>query len=315
MLRATVVLTAVCLLAALAAAGSASAASPTLLTVGASGGYATASWSLAPGAQAWTIEVATSPALDVDGSFLSDDVVDIHVFMDSTTSWTGTQTLADGTYYVHISGASCASCADVSWSAIKSFSVGGATTTTTTDATTTSAGTTTSATTTGSSSVSTTTSATATTTTVPATTTTSATTTAATATTAATTTTTAPTATTTTAAPAGASAPPPPPQFTIPYTSLRPRVAALAFARTTRTLQATLKACDRSAGRLVLHSVARRGRAVRSARSHLVAGSGGCWPYLVSIPVPRGSGPVTVTLRLRDAAGAWSPAFSRRLGR
>ncbi|HSP72437.1 MAG TPA: hypothetical protein VLN26_08710, partial [Gaiellaceae bacterium] len=113
---------AACGLAALVLAGTASAAPPALLTVGQSGGHAVASWSLPSGYQTWTVEVATSSALDTDGGFLSANVVDINVFMDGSTSWTGSVDLDPGTYYVHVSGA-CTTCGIPEWSGVRSFSV------------------------------------------------------------------------------------------------------------------------------------------------------------------------------------------------
>jgi hypothetical protein len=58
---------------------------------------------------------------------------------------------------------------------------------------------------------------------------------------------------------------------------------------------------------------ARRGGASRATRSTIVAASSGCWPYLLAFRLPRGSGRVTVTLRVGDTAGAWSRAVVRRL--
>jgi hypothetical protein len=276
MIRPVLALVAVCALAALTAAGTASAAAPTLLTVGESGGNATATWSLAPGAQAWTIEVATSPALDTDGSFVSENVVDIHVFMDQSTSWTGTTSLDPGTYYVHISGSSCASCGDVSWSAVESFTVGGSSTTTTGTQTTT-AETTTAATTT-----------TSPTTTTPGTETT-----------------TTPAPTTTTPTQPGVAPP--------PYDARRPSIQHAEFGLAAGRIVGTLSVCNRAKARLVVRTLVRRGRAHVASRAHLAAAAAGCWPYLVRARAPRGSGPVTVTMRVGDGTGAWSRPISRRI--
>ncbi|HET8607062.1 MAG TPA: hypothetical protein VFL66_08540, partial [Gaiellaceae bacterium] len=104
------------------------------------------------------------------------------------------------------------------------------------------------------------------------------------------------------------------PQVHGPNTS--PRVDALAVHRGRTVAHATVRACDDRPGRLAVRAVVRRGSATRVARSHLVAESDGCWPYLLSFRLPHGgSGRVTVTLRLRDAAGAWSRPFVYRLAR
>jgi hypothetical protein len=117
------------LLAALALAPSALAAPPTLVTVTQSGGKTSATWTLPAGAQVWTIEVAKATAVDSDGYFLADNVVDQEVFVDSSTSWTSDQRLDPGTYYVHVSGydRNCATCPiPPEWSSVRTLTVPGA---------------------------------------------------------------------------------------------------------------------------------------------------------------------------------------------
>jgi hypothetical protein len=131
MMRTMVRALVVAALAALALAQGASAAAPTLVSVTQSGGRVSARWTLPPGGATWTVEVAKAPAVDEDGYFLADNVVDAQVFFSDTsvTSWTSDETLPAGTYYVHLSGADqqCATCPVPEWSAVKSVTVGGST--------------------------------------------------------------------------------------------------------------------------------------------------------------------------------------------
>ena len=106
----------------------ASAAAPSLTTVTQSGGKVSAKWTLPPAGQVWTIEVSKTSAVDSDGYFLTTDVVDTEIFVDTRTSWTSDVVLPAGTYYVHVSGADpgCATCPVPEWSTVKTVVVGGA---------------------------------------------------------------------------------------------------------------------------------------------------------------------------------------------
>jgi hypothetical protein len=267
-------------LAALVAASAAESAPPVIVSAGATNGHATATWTLPPAVISVSVEVATASAVDSDGYFLSQNVVDSAIVGDNDTSWTGSVALQSGTYYVHVSGddTSCSSCS-VEWTAIRSFTIGsgGSTptsTTTTTDSTTTTRSTTTTTTTTGST----------TTITQPATTTTT---------------------------PGGTTTTPPLPVGGVQVR--RTHLDDVELVRSGRTVQGVVRACAPAAGRLDLSVIARRGRAATKARRHLAAAADGCWPYVVSFRLPPGAGRATVSLRVRDARSAWSAAITRSL--
>ena len=88
----------------LAAAGSSSAAPPQLLSVGQSGGFLTATWSLPPGVQARVIEAATNPKVNSDGFFPLENVKVFTALADAQTSFVSDSQLLPGTYYVHVAG-------------------------------------------------------------------------------------------------------------------------------------------------------------------------------------------------------------------
>jgi Divergent InlB B-repeat domain len=95
-------------------------ADATLTSVGATNGHAMATWTLAPGSQAVTIDVATSPLEGSDGSFFDENFADGGILTDSQTSWLSSSQLAPGTYYVHVSSLSSVS---FGWSNVLSFTI------------------------------------------------------------------------------------------------------------------------------------------------------------------------------------------------
>jgi hypothetical protein len=91
-------------------AAPADAAAPVLKSVGESGGHVTATWS--PALYSPTIEVATSPATEGGMYFVEANTIISQGLDDDETSFTSSQTLSPGTYYVHVSGSdeSCLPC-------------------------------------------------------------------------------------------------------------------------------------------------------------------------------------------------------------
>ena len=81
----------------------ASAAPPTLVSVGHVKQYPTARWTLPPGVESQLIEIATDPTVSTDGAFVGDDVLFEQVEA-TQTSWSSTaHRLKTGiTYYVHV---------------------------------------------------------------------------------------------------------------------------------------------------------------------------------------------------------------------
>jgi hypothetical protein len=96
----------------LAVTGTALAAAPVLLSVGHVDRHPTATWSLPAGVQSRVIEVATSPATEGAGEFVAANVTTWDNLDDFQTSWTSSDQLEPGTYYVHVSGfhLSCGPC-------------------------------------------------------------------------------------------------------------------------------------------------------------------------------------------------------------
>ncbi len=82
----------------------ASAAPPTLVSVGHVKQNPTARWTLPPGVESQLIEIATDPALSTDGAFVGDNLVLFEQVEATQTSWRSTaHRLKTGvTYYVHV---------------------------------------------------------------------------------------------------------------------------------------------------------------------------------------------------------------------
>lgn len=106
--------------AALFVMPSSALADATLTSAGATNGHATATWTLAPGSEAVTIEVATSSQAGSDGSFFEENFADGDILTNSQTSWLSSFQLAPGTYYVHVSSSSSTS---FGWSNVLSFTI------------------------------------------------------------------------------------------------------------------------------------------------------------------------------------------------
>lgn len=99
-------LIAVIVAGALTVPADALAAPPTLTTVGQTQQHLTASWTLPPGVEARTLEVAVNPARGSDGSFFTENTAIFDVLETSQTSYLSSSArLRTGvTYYVHVSG-------------------------------------------------------------------------------------------------------------------------------------------------------------------------------------------------------------------
>jgi hypothetical protein len=84
----------------------AEAAPPALVSVGHLRGHPSATWTLPPGVQPQTVEVATEPFVASDGSFFTEYVKDLDLVSDqpSKTTWLSAQKLDPGRYYIHVSG-------------------------------------------------------------------------------------------------------------------------------------------------------------------------------------------------------------------
>jgi hypothetical protein len=95
----------VCLIVvlALAATGPAHAAAPILISVGHVQRHPEATWSLPPGGDAWTLEIATHPETGSNGSFFEENRVAFEILTRTQTHFLGTERLDVGTYYVHVS--------------------------------------------------------------------------------------------------------------------------------------------------------------------------------------------------------------------
>src|SRR5262245_14112779 len=89
-------------LAAVMWASPARAAPPTLLSVEHVKRHPKATWTLAPGAQARVIEIATSPEAGSDGYFFTENVKVFDTLEDTQTQWLDSDALDTGTYYVHV---------------------------------------------------------------------------------------------------------------------------------------------------------------------------------------------------------------------
>jgi hypothetical protein len=99
-----------CAAVAAVSAAIASAAAPVLKSVDQSNRHVTATWS--PELDAPTIEVATSPDTEGGMYFVEKNTVISQPLDDGQTSFTSSQALSPGTYYVHVAGIdeSCLSC-------------------------------------------------------------------------------------------------------------------------------------------------------------------------------------------------------------
>jgi hypothetical protein len=104
---------------ALAGVSEAQAAGPILLSVGHVQRHPEATWSLPPGGDAWTLEIATHPETGTDGSFFEENRVVFEVLSRTQTHFLGTERLDRGTYYVHVSSSN-SSCEPtcVEWSQV-----------------------------------------------------------------------------------------------------------------------------------------------------------------------------------------------------
>jgi hypothetical protein len=82
----------------------ASAAPPTLVSVGHVKQHPTARWTLPPGVESQLIEIATGPTLSTDGAFVGDNLVLFQQVEATQTSWSSNaHRLKTGiTYYVHV---------------------------------------------------------------------------------------------------------------------------------------------------------------------------------------------------------------------
>jgi hypothetical protein len=85
-----------------AAARADATAGPTLLSVAAQQRHPSAAWTLPAGVGAEAIEVATSPDVSSDGSFLPENTVAYDVLAPNASSWLSARPLALGTFYVHV---------------------------------------------------------------------------------------------------------------------------------------------------------------------------------------------------------------------
>jgi hypothetical protein len=99
-------LTTALMAAVLVGAEPAEAAPPTLVSVGHVRGHPSASWTLPPGVEPQTVEVATQSLVASDGSFFQEYVKIFDVVSDqpSRTTWLSAEKLNPGRYYVHVSG-------------------------------------------------------------------------------------------------------------------------------------------------------------------------------------------------------------------
>lgn len=95
-------------------------AGPTLLSAGAQQRHPTASWVLPSGVGAQAVEVATSPDVTSDGSFLATNTVAYDVLASTDSAWTWARPLALGTFYVHVEASN-----DV-WSNVMTFTIANA---------------------------------------------------------------------------------------------------------------------------------------------------------------------------------------------
>jgi hypothetical protein len=113
----------------LAAAPTASATPPTILSISQTAGHIHVSWQLpSDGSTPFRVQIASAANVGGDGEFFSENVVADDLLSTGTTSWTDTDPLPAGTYYVHVadSNLTCSSdndCFSEEWSATTSVRV------------------------------------------------------------------------------------------------------------------------------------------------------------------------------------------------
>lgn len=106
----------------------AEASPPHLVSVGHTDRHPTASWTLAPGAEARLVEVATAATHASDGHFFTENTV-IRSNVESTlTDWVYRTQLDPGIYYVHVAGfdPNCEGCPPREWSNVLTLTIPGA---------------------------------------------------------------------------------------------------------------------------------------------------------------------------------------------
>jgi hypothetical protein len=99
-------------------APSAMAAPPRLTAVGHDRMHPWAEWTLTPGSEAATVQVADSPEVGTDGYFWEENVVEFDVLEPTQTRWLSSSRLDPGTYYLHVSSFTpgCLECRVREWS-------------------------------------------------------------------------------------------------------------------------------------------------------------------------------------------------------
>lgn len=102
----------------------AAAAAPTITRLAAeTNSRISVEWTLGPGEQTWTVEVARSQATDSDGNF-TNDLAGYNVGSQPTqTSWTSKLPFNPGTYYVHVGSTNFSVSADTLWSGVSTVNV------------------------------------------------------------------------------------------------------------------------------------------------------------------------------------------------
>ncbi len=92
---------------------------PAILAVGQAQHHATVAWTLPAGTVSRTVEIGDSPSVSTDGAFFSDHVKSSDAVTEAQTTYTSTDALAPGTYYVHVAGnvPGCDACPTHEWSA------------------------------------------------------------------------------------------------------------------------------------------------------------------------------------------------------
>lgn len=130
--KAPVVAASLCVAALLLLPGPAAARAPTLNSVEYGSGALTATWTLPPGVDAFSLEASQSSRLDSDGGFAS---LDVYVELDEAATQIRVPQRFErefdlwrfepGTYYVHVGGSDqdCDSCPDVEYSEIMTVTV------------------------------------------------------------------------------------------------------------------------------------------------------------------------------------------------
>jgi hypothetical protein len=111
-----------------AATTAAVAAPPVLVSAGSVRAHPAATWSLPSGVRSQFIEVARSPEVGADGSFLEENVRANDRLAEGQTSWVSTRRIAPGTFYVHVAGIDwpcfmAVHCPFTEWSAVRAFTV------------------------------------------------------------------------------------------------------------------------------------------------------------------------------------------------